>query len=356
MCNSYLNIFKNGNDCDNKLISPSFEEYPILNFNSPCKIKDSGINKIKFKQKVKMKLKSIDITSFNMVDNKIADDKKTIIHDKNSLNLKGNLKGIFELVYTDRMKKKKFKKCSYAELDSAFLNEIKKQTCWQATNSGSHITTNIDHELSLISHFVKNDHDGKMMMMNHILMDQYNIQKIEDFIPKICDAAKKCLVVQNAGADLARKSEAVSIHYFKERFHAKDFVLETDILYVFTYKMVDFVCTIYNRRVGCSVTRAMHWENPDLFTIEMAKILLEKKLYGLILARGNVGELHAFNTCFLHILCQTQQIADLLNQVYPEVIKNDESNTYQDIIILATVFKESFIYSNDRHDLDHIKF
>ena len=42
------------------------------------------------------------------------------------------------------------------------------------------------------------------------------------------------------------------------------------------------MCTIFGQRFGVSVTRAMMFPDPRLFTVQHAEALLFKKLYGLV--------------------------------------------------------------------------
>lgn len=161
-----------------------------------------------------------------------------------------------------------------------------------------------------------------------------------------CQAAKESLIIDNAGG-ASEKSEAISINYFFERFKATNFLLEMQIEYWMTnYNMCDFICSINDERVGVSVTRAMGFPKPSDFTEERAYILLKKKMHGLIVARSGVCTKHEFNMSVLHIWCQTQRIADILKNVYPQMIFEDNSNTIHEVILLLTVCDTEYIYTN----------
>jgi hypothetical protein len=347
----------------------------------------SSFNKLLQKQEQDAKSKSLNHNRVQKQQRQQQQQQfKSVIHQS-------NLPYIFNL-FSKKEKEKKLSTLKQCQRESETF-----KTVWFKTNgqNSSEIISDLDQHLTFISKFQRHNidqhhrHPTQVDTNQGIIIDYYRTKSIDIFVPNFCIAAKKCLVVPNAGADLSRKSESVSINYFTDRFNAKDFILECDVQYIFHYKMVDFVCTIYNRRIGCSVTRAMHWQDPKLFTKEMARELLIKKLNGLLLARSNVGEAHSFRTCFLHILCQTQEIAKILNSAYLEILSNSNSphgenksttitidtnvsinpssstlNSFNDldsfdiktlnndVIIIATVFTDSFIYSNNYHDLDHI--
>jgi hypothetical protein len=153
--------------------------------------------------------------------------------------------------------------------------------------------------------------------------------------------------VENAGGN-SSISEGYSIDYFQSRFEATDVILEKSVQYWIDYKMVDFICTINNERVGISIVRGMHYINPALFTIEDARRLIRKKLEGLIVARNCVCDHHSFDKSVLHVWCQTQRIADLIQEAFHEL--NEDNKDYLQIkgsiVILTTVCDLPIIYNN----------
>lgn len=161
-----------------------------------------------------------------------------------------------------------------------------------------------------------------------------------------CQEAKQSLTIENAGGK-SQISEALSIHYFVTTLSATDVVYECQIEYWYQSKMVDFLCTIHGQRVGVSVTRAMHHFDPDRFTHEDGYNLLNKKLYGLIVSRNTLSERHSFYKSVLHIWCQTQRIANILENVYSTM---DLSETGMDIrgtlILLLTTCTHDGVYHN----------
>ncbi len=185
-----------------------------------------------------------------------------------------------------------------------------------------------------------------------IFIDVYTCDDFIKLQSKLCDHAIRSLKVDNAGG-ASYFSEALSIQYFHERFNANNFVLEMEIKYAWSnYKMCDFICTINNRtqkeQIGVSVTRAMGFPTPEDFDENDAYNLLKKKMHGLVIARDGVCTQFNFDTCFLHIWCQTKKIADLLKKVYPKIIEEDEKSTVHEVIVIASVNPDKNIYYNKK--------
>lgn len=174
--------------------------------------------------------------------------------------------------------------------------------------------------------------------------------------------SEQSLYISNAGGN-SIYSEAISMQYFIDVFKAENIIYEMNVKYYISYKMIDFLCTFHNQRIGVSVTRAMNWSLYSIkkslphnnrlyeFTLDDGLKLLKKKLYGLVIARNAVIKEQRFFKSVLHIFCQTEEIAQLLRQAY-EVIKTDETleNFNIDIgchvIILLTVCQNPDIYQN----------
>lgn len=131
-------------------------------------------------------------------------------------------------------------------------------------------------------------------------------------------------------------SEALSVEYFVRRFQAKDIVTEMEVEYCsMNWKKVDYICTLYGQRVGVSVTRAMSYPDPEQFSPDMANKLLHKKLFGLVVAREGVADRHCFSQCILHVWCETERTARLLEAEYLEV--SQELEITDDLIMVLTV-------------------
>jgi hypothetical protein len=178
-----------------------------------------------------------------------------------------------------------------------------------------------------------------------VFCDSYTLPSLNCIHKRMFRAAKKSLLVDNAGGG-SQLSEALSIHYFSERFHARRFVFENDIEYWIQYKMADFLCSIEGRRVGVSVTRAMGFPSPENFTEEDANRLMYSKMHGLVIARSGVSERHEFSVSILHCWCQTERIASLVKKAYEKVVMEDESNTLYQVIVLLSICPDDFIYRN----------
>ena len=132
---------------------------------------------------------------------------------------------------------------------------------------------------------------------------------------------------------------------------ATNFVFEMEVEYWINFKMVDFVCSTPcspegSQRVGVSVTRAMRYPDPDLFNLQSARELLQKKLYGLVVARNAVTKKHRFFVSYLHVWCQTRKIAEFMREAYSELPASEK----MDLQVLLTVYENPEIYHLDFGD------
>lgn len=160
----------------------------------------------------------------------------------------------------------------------------------------------------------------------------------------ICAAARDNLFMKNAGGQGAILSESLSMELFARDMGACDFVGEMQVEYFFQFKMVDFVCSLGGRRVGVSVTRAMNHIDPLLFDRPAALRLLQKKLSGLVVARNCVSSKHSFDRCFLHVWCQCDHIARVLQSLPIRDVLLELEIDPETMEILLTVDNEPAIY------------
>lgn len=171
------------------------------------------------------------------------------------------------------------------------------------------------------------------------------------------DAGIRSLIVDNAGGKSA-VSEALSIDYFVRMYGAKQVLVEKEVPYWIEYKMVDFLCSIGQHRVGVSVTRAMAVQDsgrqidvdPDAFTIDHARRLLRKKLYGLVVSRNGVARACRFFKSILHIWVPTQHIAKMINQAWNELdLTVFDLDIKGVVIVVITVCAHESLYLNTYH-------
>jgi hypothetical protein len=179
--------------------------------------------------------------------------------------------------------------------------------------------------------------------------------------PQVCDLhpdAYRSLVVDNAGGK-SSVSEAVSIDRFARLFGATQVLVEKEVEYWIDYKMVDYVCTVDQQRVGVSVTRAMSTTDgksldltPGQFTLDDAIRLLNKKLYGLIVSRNGVSKRCRFYRSILHIWAASDDIAHTLTTAWTEghVNVSEFGLDVKGVVgIWITVCPDPTIYLNQYH-------
>lgn len=209
-------------------------------------------------------------------------------------------------------------------------------------NGGIRISNPVNDCLLLHHLLSKGITNGNVTYMSHIFIDTYQLPNYEN----TCIESKKSLLIDNAGGK-SEISEMFSIDYFVSIYGAHNVIFEKEVDYWATYKMVDYICTIDNQRVGVSVARAMGYPTPCRFTPEIAASLLHKKLYGLIVARNCVNKSQAFYKSILHIWCQTSHIADLLAAAFRNLNAADYGLDVKGVVLLQlTICNDVQIYRN----------
>lgn len=196
-----------------------------------------------------------------------------------------------------------------------------------------------------IDHFISLPYLGESDYRVSVFRDKLNLKPYEKL--KLGPDAARSLLIDNAGGN-SEYSEAISIHYYENVFGASDFILETEVEYWRDYKMVDYICTINNQRIGVSVTRAMGFPRSSSFTREDGKNLLKRKINGLIVACDLVITKHSFTKSILHIFCQNNRIAHIMKEVYEQELEIDSMGlkVLCDVIVVITVCNEKNIYTN----------
>lgn len=136
-------------------------------------------------------------------------------------------------------------------------------------------------------------------------------------------------------------SEALSAEYMVRRFAAADVVTEMQIPYFSPdWKKVDYLTSIYGERVGVSVTRAMGYPTPSVFTEEDALRLCRKKLTGLVVARAGIRPSVGYSRSILHCWCQDRRIANLMVEAFEVFIteSDDEARaSFENIVVILTI-------------------
>lgn len=224
-------------------------------------------------------------------------------------------------------------------------NEIKKSPKCLTTFIDGSINVMYTSDKLLLDIFLTTPYMGIDNYTTVIYQDKVKLVTHEKL--KLCHHAERSLIHDNAGG-ASEYSEAMSIHYFDNVFNGKDFVLETEVEYWREFKMVDYICTINNTRVGVSVTRAMGFPCSSKFTKEDARQLINKKIKDLIVACDLVITKHSFEKSILHVWCQNERIAGIIKEVYEDELEID-SMGYKvlcDVAVILTISNYKSIYTN----------
>jgi hypothetical protein len=182
------------------------------------------------------------------------------------------------------------------------------------------------------------------------IVDRWNLKKYLDgparafvrssfhkFNPKVTlgfDASKIARSPNAGGASVV--SEALSMEVLHKTMMADNVLTELEVSYWSdAWKKVDYICRIDGKRVGVSVTRAMGHPMPYLFTSSDADRLLEKKLYGLVVARAGIKKSQRYDRSILHVWCQTKGIEELVKIAFDR--KTVELDIHNDIALFTTI-------------------
>jgi hypothetical protein len=162
-------------------------------------------------------------------------------------------------------------------------------------------------------------------------------------------AARRSMDIPNAGG-ASNLSEALSMQYMYENMGCTDFIPEMEVAYYIEYKMCDYMMkdAQTGENVGVSVTRAVSYPFSIEYTIERARDLLYRKLYGLIVAKDCVDDGFEFYKSILHIWCYSELAALMIEQAHAEITAQDMAGerTYDDVHVICTICPAVYIYTN----------
>lgn len=168
-----------------------------------------------------------------------------------------------------------------------------------------------------------------------LLRDTVRMERDLDAM-QLCTDAERIVCEPNAGG-MSVNSEALSMEYLARRLLARNVVTEMEVRYwCSNWKKCDFLCSVQGRRVGVSVTRAMSYPTHAGFTRDDALRLMEKKLFGLVLARDGVDDRHSFHKSILHVWAPNSRVADLIADAHAVVVASDDS-LVDDVLVLVSV-------------------
>lgn len=156
---------------------------------------------------------------------------------------------------------------------------------------------------------------------------------------------KRTLEIHNAGGS-SELSETLSMYYMYLKFNAINFIPEMEVNYRFKSNICDYLMEINKKKIGVSVTRALCYPFNKTIPYEFATSLLYKKLFGIILAKKSVSQLHHFDNSVIHVWCNNWNDAYVIHDAYSMIIKNDIYRLYENIYIICSVCQANFIYTN----------
>lgn len=163
---------------------------------------------------------------------------------------------------------------------------------------------------------------------------------------RLIDEARYSLDIPNAGGS-SDVSEALSMQYMHDKFGASDFIPEMDVPYWIDAKKCDYLMKIKGEYIGVSVTRAISYPFELDYTMEKARDLISRKLYGLIVARSCTSDGYEFAESILHVWCYNAKVASLIEAAHDAIVAEDKGQeTYDQVHVICTICTYGYVYTN----------
>ena len=157
--------------------------------------------------------------------------------------------------------------------------------------------------------------------------------------------AKKRFDEPNAGGS-SKCTEVMSMQLLTECEGATVSKLETDITYDIPGKIADYIVNIGGVKTGVSVTRAYKGPVIDVYTLEDATSLLEKKLAGISEAQQNVSADDAWEKSLIHVWTLHPEWAETVTQAWTALEADIKAST----VVLITIEEGSDYIVTDACD------
>jgi hypothetical protein len=134
-----------------------------------------------------------------------------------------------------------------------------------------------------------------------VLQTTYTFEDAEDFDTEgLSGQTLKRYEEPNAGGS-SRCTEVMSMQLLMDCEGASVLKNETEMVYDTEGKIADYLAEVGGVTTGVSVTRAYKGPTIDVYTLEDATDLLEKKLDGIQQARANVSAADAWDASVVHV-------------------------------------------------------
>ena len=163
--------------------------------------------------------------------------------------------------------------------------------------------------------------------------------------------ANKLLALPNAGGN-SKASEALSLELLVRQLNAKLECTEMELEY-FPYgsKITDYSVRVGDEVVGVSVTRAMKFDG--VFSEDDARVLLEKKLYGVVASSKAVLKKYRWNKQILHIMVEKEYMVPVLHKVWRSICRDLQSNT---VVVASVCSSARWVFYSDAFSPEEVDF
>jgi hypothetical protein len=163
-----------------------------------------------------------------------------------------------------------------------------------------------------------------------------NTQEFRTLSRNLSQSGQLILNEPNAGGNSVF-SEVLSFEVLHRSFGAQLLKTEMQIDYwPENSKKTDYSVMLNDKKIGVSVTRAFHFLGDENYTDLDARMLLRKKLNGVICSSDCVSESDSWEKQILHVFVRSERVAQILRQEYRKLKSTLRSNT----IVFVTVAED----------------
>lgn len=163
-----------------------------------------------------------------------------------------------------------------------------------------------------------------------------NGEEFQSLTRSMSQSGNLILTEPNAGGNSVF-SEVLSFEILHRCFGAQLLKTEMQIDYFFdNSKKTDYSVLLNAKKIGVSVTRAFHFQGDKNYMDLDARMLLRKKLNGVICSTDSVSESDSWEKQILHVFVRSERVAQILTQEYRKMRSIYKSNT----IVLITIAED----------------
>lgn len=179
------------------------------------------------------------------------------------------------------------------------------------------------------------------------LTGTYTFEDEESFQPGALGAKPLTRFEDDNAGGSSRCTEVMSMQLLIDCEDASVLKTETELVYDVEGKLADYLAEIDGVRVGVSVTRAYKGPSIDVYTLDDARDLLEKKLSGIAEARANVSEADHWDRSMVHVWTLHPAWAETVHEAWESL---DGDLKGESVVLVTVEAGSTYIVTDTCHD------